>query len=224
MTAAASAYGTIISGIRDAKTGRSCGPDKRASGGGHLDRQDVERDAQPLEPERRLVDHRARTEKPPVQARAAQAVQVRLVGPVGGLHRGQLDGAASGCVEIEDGRARQEPADRLLLDGKRVHAGDEPIDEGHERVGLGDVAGAIDQRVPAPDEVEGHGGAEVARVQGDAAPVFGRQLRRRADEHGDLVPGGERLAQHVAAEGPGRAQDDDAGHQHLRGRRQGLGG
>ena len=74
---------------------------------------------------------------------------------------------------------------RVLLDGKRVHAGDEAIDEGHERVGLGDVAGAIDQRVPATDEVEGHGGAQVARVQGDAAPVFGRQLRRRADEHGD---------------------------------------
>jgi hypothetical protein len=32
------------------------------------DRQDVEREAQIFEPERGLVDHRPRTEKPPVQA------------------------------------------------------------------------------------------------------------------------------------------------------------
>ena len=57
--------------------------------GGNLNGQGVERDAQPVQPERRLIDHRARTEKSPVQARAAQSLEVDLVGPVGGLHAGR---------------------------------------------------------------------------------------------------------------------------------------
>jgi len=183
-----------------------------ASGGGKLDRQDVEREAQIFEAERGLVDHRPRTEKPPVQARAAEAVQIRLMGPVG-LEGGQLDAAAPGGVEVEHRRAREEPADRLLLDGKRLHAGDDPVDEGHERFAVANVPCAIDDGVLAPDEIERHRGVQVAPVQGHPGAVFGRQLRRVANEHSDRVPGGERLPQHVAAERAGRAQDEDTGHQ-----------
>ena len=103
---------------------------------------------------------------------------------------------------IEERRARQEPADRLLRDGKRVHRGDEPIDEADERFAVGDVAGAIDQRVLPSDQIERHERAEIARVHRHALPDFGRQLGRRADEHRDVVTGGERLAQHVATEDP----------------------
>ena len=42
MSAAASAYGTIICGIREANTGRTSGFGKRTSERGYLDRQAVE--------------------------------------------------------------------------------------------------------------------------------------------------------------------------------------
>ena len=41
----------------------------------------------------------------------------------------------------------------------------------------------------------------------------GEQLGRRSDEYRDVVTGGDRLTQHVAAQRSGRAQDDDPGHQ-----------
>ncbi len=64
--------------------------------------------------DRGLIDHRPGTEQSPVQARAAQPLEVDPVGPVGGLHLGQLDAATAGRVDVEERRARQEPADRLL--------------------------------------------------------------------------------------------------------------
>ena len=45
---------------------------------------------------------------------------------VRGLHLGQLDAAAAGRVEIEERRASEEPAHRLLRDRKRVDVGDDP--------------------------------------------------------------------------------------------------
>ena len=100
--------------------------------------------------------------------------------------------------------------------GKEVHAGDEPVDHGDERFAVGDVAGAIDQAVLSADEIEGHRGAEVSQVDGHSFADVRRQLGRRADEHRDVVAGGERLAQHVATERPGRAQDQEAGHGDVR--------
>jgi hypothetical protein len=51
------------------------------------------------------------------------------------------------------------------------------------------------------------------RVLLETGLTLGRQFGRRADEHRDVVTGGERLTQHVAAQRSGRTQDDDAGHQ-----------
>ena len=39
------------------------------------------------------IDHRPRTQKPPVEGRAAQQREVGRVRPVSGLHRTQIDGA-----------------------------------------------------------------------------------------------------------------------------------
>ena len=63
---------------------------------GDVNGQDVERDAQPVQSERDLLDHRPGTEQPPVQVRAVQSFEVDLVGPVGGLDLGQVDAAAAG--------------------------------------------------------------------------------------------------------------------------------
>ena len=76
MRAAASAYGTIIWGIRDAKTGRNSGPGRARANAGTSNGQRVERDAQPVQADCGLVDHRTGTEKSPVQARAAQSLEV----------------------------------------------------------------------------------------------------------------------------------------------------
>ena len=74
------------------------------------------------------------------------------------------------------------------------------------------MAGAIDQCVLSLDESEGHIRAEVAAVDRHSFTDFRRQLGGRANEQGDLVTGRKRLAQHVAAKGSGRAQDQYAGH------------
>jgi hypothetical protein len=60
--------------------------------------------------------------------------------------------------------------------------------------------------------VKRHERAEIACVDGHPPTRFGRQLGRRAAEHRDLVASCERLAQHVATEGPAGAQDEEAGH------------
>ena len=98
------------------------------------------------------------------------------------------------------------------VDGKRVHAGDEPVDQADERFAVGDVAGAIDQRVLSSDQVKRHERAEIACVHRHPFTHLGRQLGRRADKHRDVVPGGERLAKHVATERPGGAKDKETGH------------
>jgi hypothetical protein len=84
------------------------------------------------------------------------------------------------------------------------------IDEVDEAVAVGDVAGAIEERVLPLDEIEGRACGEIAGVDCGPTPGFRRQLGRRADEYGDLMPGCQRQAQHVAAERPGRAEDDYA--------------
>jgi hypothetical protein len=124
----------------------------------------------------------------------------------------RIDAATPGRVDVEERRAREQPADRLLRRGKEFHAGDKPVDQADEPFAIGDVSGAIDQRVLAADEIGGHDGAEVAGVNGHSFPDFRRQLGRRPDGHCDRVVGGDRLAQHVATEGSGRAQDQEAGH------------
>ena len=87
----------------------------------NVNRHGVDRDAQPVQSDRGLVDHRSGAEESPVQTRAGQPLEVDPVGPVGGLHLGQIDAAAAGRIEIEERRTRQKPADRLLRRGKRVH-------------------------------------------------------------------------------------------------------
>ena len=147
--------------MTEAKTGSSNG---RAERGRMPERngQGVERDAQPVQSKRRLIDHRPGAEQSPVQARAAQALEVDPVRPVGGLHLGQLDAAAAGRVDIEERCAREKPADRLLRRRKRVDAGNEPVEQADERVAVGDVAGAIDQRVLPSDQIKRHERAEIA--------------------------------------------------------------
>jgi hypothetical protein len=77
--------------------------------------QNVERQAQPLQPERRRIDHRPGTEQAPVQARAAQSLEVGQVRPVRGLHRGHIDAAAPGRVDVEERVARHEPVTRPVF-------------------------------------------------------------------------------------------------------------
>ena len=71
----------------------------------------------------------------------------------------------------------------------------------------------VDQRLVASDQIKRHGRAEIAAVDRHSLMDFGRQLGRRADEDRDVVTGGDRLTQHVAAQRSGGAQDDNAGHQ-----------
>jgi hypothetical protein len=134
------------------------------------------------------------------------------VRPVRGLHFGQVDAAAPGRVDVEQRCAREQPADRLPGRGKQIHAGHQSVDQIDERLAIGHVSGAVDQRVLAGEEIGGHSGAEVAGVNGHSFPDFRRQSGRRANEHGNVVVGGERLAQDVATERPGRAQNEEAAH------------
>ena len=124
----------------------------------------VDRDAQPVQPQRGLIDHRTGTQQAPVQARAAQTLEVDAVGPIGGFHLRQVYTAAPGWIEVEERRAGQEPADRLLRNGKRVHGGDEPIDERHERFAVSDVSGAIDQRALPFEQIKRYVRAQIAGV------------------------------------------------------------
>ena len=149
MRAAASAYDTIIWGISDAKTGSNNGPGRaRANAGTRTGRTSIDT-RRLVQSERGLIDHRPGTEKPPVQSRAAQSLEVDPVRPIRGLHLGQVDAAPAGRVDVEERHARQEPADGLRRRRKRVHGGDEPVDQADERFAVGDVAGTIDQRVRA---------------------------------------------------------------------------
>ena len=84
-----------------------------------------------------------------------------------------------------------------------------------ERVAVSDVAGAADQRVLPPDQIERHVRAEIAGMHRHSIADVGEQLGRRSDEYRDVVTGGDRLTQHVAAERSSGAQDEDAGHQHF---------
>ena len=101
-------------------------------------------------------------------------------------------------------------ADRTSLAFACMRAA-EAVEQADERVAVGDVAGAIDQRVVPSDQVERHGRAEIACVDGHPPTRSGRQLGRHADEHRDLVVGGDRLAKHVPTEGPGGTRDEEAG-------------
>ena len=156
ITAAASAYDTIISGITEAKTGTSCGSGRSRAGSGQFHGQGVERDPQPVDPDGRVLHHRPGTEKSPVQTRAAQSFEVELVGPVGGLQLAEIDAATPRRVDLEQCRAGEEPANRLLGYRKALDTGYQAGDEGHERIALGDVSGAVDQRILASDELERH--------------------------------------------------------------------
>jgi hypothetical protein len=98
----------------------------------------------------------------------------------------------------------------LLLHRKRLETGHEAINEGDERVSVGDVAGAVDQRALPADHIERHVRAEIARMHRHTITEVGQQLGRRSDRYRDVVTSGERLTQHVAAQRSRRAQDDDA--------------
>src|SRR5215831_11816511 len=60
--------------------------------------------------------------------------------------------------------------------------------------------------VPRPN------GPEIASVHRDSSLSLERQPRRSADHDGDLVPSGQRLTKHVAAEGSRSAKDDETRH------------
>jgi hypothetical protein len=179
---------------------------------GHRNGQDVARDTQPVHPEGRLIDHRPGTQQSPIQVRPPQPLEVALVRPIDGLHRRHVDRAATRRVEIEERRARQEPGHRLFGDGQQVQRGDESVDQGHEGLGVPDMAGAIDEDLLSAEHVRRQADAEIARVQRDARARFGIQLRRRAHDRCHRVAGVERLAQHVPTERPRRAQDDETSH------------
>jgi hypothetical protein len=50
-------------------------------------------------------------------------------------------------------------------------------------------------------------GVEIACMNGHSFLCFGRQFGRRADEHRDHIASCDRLTEHMATEGPRRAQD-----------------
>ena len=115
MSAAASAYETIISGTRRTKNGRT-----RASGSdrmneGSLYGHAVERDPHPREPERPLMHHRPRTQYSPVERGLPDAVIVGPVRPVRGGDRAEIDAPSTTVIEVEQGCAREKPADRPIL-------------------------------------------------------------------------------------------------------------
>ena len=184
----------------------------RARNLGDMNGQHVERDAQPTESERGLVNHRPRTQQPPVEPRTAQSLEVDRVGPVRRFHVWEIDAALSRRTDIEQRSARHEPTDRLLLYRKRVHSRNETVNEANERVSVSNVAGAADQRVLPPDQIERHVRAEVAGMHRHSIADVGEQLGRRSDEYRNVMTGGDRLTQHVAAQRSSGAQDDDAGH------------
>ena len=212
MRAAASAYGTIIWGISDAKTGSNNGPGRaRENAGTRTGRTSIET-RRLVQSERGLIDHRPGTEKSPVQSRAAQSLEVDPVRPIRGFHLGQVDAAPAGRVKVEERCARQKPANGLRFLRGRVHRADEAVDQADERFAVGDVAGTIDQRVRPSDQIERHERVEIACMHRDRLTDVGRKLGRRPYEHRDLEAGGDRLAKHLATEGPCGAEDEEARH------------
>ena len=152
MSAAASAYGTIIWGINEPKTGRTKRPGKRTSERGHVDREAVERDTQPSEPERRLIDHRSRAQQAPIKARALEALEVVAMRPVGRSHLRQLDAAATRSIDVEQCRPCHEPADGPIGRRQGFDARDDAVDEIDETLAVGDIPGTIDEPVMSGDQ------------------------------------------------------------------------
>ena len=78
-----------------------------------------------------------------------------------------------------------------------------------------DEAGAIDERVVSdhdPCQFSRSENAEIAAVHGHSSLRLWWQLRRSANERGDLVPCSQRLAKHVAPEGSCCAKEDETWH------------
>ena len=65
----------------------------------------------------------------------------------------------------------------------------------------------------SPDDLGRESQAEITGVDHDSLPRFRRQLGRIAHEYAYVVPGAERMAQHVGTERSRRAENDQP---HLR--------
>ena len=140
----------------------------------------------------------ARTHRPsdrdkqaPVQARPAQSLEVDTVRPVGGLHLWQVDSAAPGWIEIEECRACQKPADRLLRAGSESTA---VTSRSMSATNVSPSATWPAQLISASCPLIRSSGTcalEIAGVNRHPSRSFRRQFGRRADEHGDVVAGGD---------------------------------
>ena len=86
MSAAASAYGTIIWGIKEANTGSTNGAGSARTNAGVSTGRRSSEIRSPFQPERRLIDHRSRAQQAPVDARALEALEIAEMRPVGRSH------------------------------------------------------------------------------------------------------------------------------------------
>ena len=167
---------------------------------GDVNGPEVDRNPQPVQ-----AEHGSSTIGPgreaasPVRERRDRS-QFICVRPVRRLHLGQLDAAAAGRVDIEERQRPPGTSRRAAPPEEASPRGDEAIDQADERFAVGDVARAL-IRASCP-LIRDAARARSDRLYGRThAHALRRQSGRRADEHPDLVAGGERLAQHVAAEG-----------------------
>ena len=170
MSAAASAYATIIWGTKEANTGRTSGPGSARTNTG-------------TSTGRRWAGYavfraRAAADRPSVPGTAGanrgskrlEALEVGAMRPVGRSHLWQLDAAATRSVDVEQCRPRQEPADGSISRGQRFHARDDAVDEIDETLAVGDIPGTIDEPVMSGDqagELEGSTDAEIPLVEAE---------------------------------------------------------
>ena len=134
-----------------------------------------------------------------------QAFEVDTVRPEGqvrlaGLHPGaRMD-------RDRERRSRQKPATGCSGTGSESTAVTTQS-KSAAKVSLPEVTGAIDQRALPFDQIKRQVRIEIAGVDGHTIGSFGRQFRRRANQHRDVVASGERQAQHVPTERAGSTKN-----------------
>ena len=95
MSAAASAYGTIICGMSDAKTGSNKGPAARERNAGMSTGTRSSEVRSRSAPSAGSSTIGPGTQQAPVELRAPETLEVDPVGPVGRLHLGQVHAPAT---------------------------------------------------------------------------------------------------------------------------------
>ena len=150
------------------------------------------------------MDHRPRTQHSPVQRGPADPVEVGVMRPVRRGNPGEIHPSSTAVVEVEQGRAAEEPADGPITGGQGFESRHDARNQIHEGLPFCYVTGRIDDDILMLEnacQIRCRRSCQIGLVHRHFLSNLGRRLRRGPHQGRYCVVRRNRLLRHVATEG-----------------------